>query len=525
MKNRIFLVETSQLVDQDWFRQEELMGDLQAFLDLPHGFQNGIPPAHPAPRSSTQDARDERKIDICQDQYLHLRQELLQAAIESSIWIRERFLKSEDVFVSQPDYFEQALLSWMEDPCQPKAVSLFGDNFDTKNIENEIMVPPKNLTRALPAPGELQSVDISNGWPPLDTIVDRNDRLLSSPKFLLDFAIIGIEKSGTSTLMQWIGSHPECMCFQYEEPSLFMNQPGVLARKLYKQYPGEKYKRGYKNPIDLFQPSSLKNFQTYYNETNLIVTLRHPVRYFESLHNFRIQNLPDENDEFAPPLERIGICNQHSKGLCTDHAHFALWLWRLGKTLDMPNSDLQKHIHDIHPYEANHYTYPSSNKVFLMELEQLKDKDTERVQTFKEDLREFLGLDHPFDQPLPHYTPGKQWSAASQKVRDSRKIDICDEQYTPLREELMKGARESSIWIRTYFLASKDVFISSPEFFDEQMRAWMNDPCLDESQQDPRALSNWPPLNALVDNDGNIIGDPQFLLDYAVIGVEKCGTS
>jgi len=274
-KNKVFLVETSQLVDQDWFRQQEMMRDFQTFLGLEHEFKNGIPPAHPLERSDTQDIRDKRKIDICQSQYNHLRQELMQGARESSIWIRERFIKSKDVFVSQSDYFEQALISWMDDPCDPKTTN---KNFDTKTIENEIpFLPTEN--KAPPSPDQLAQFDLSAGWPKLEEVVDGDNRLVGNPQFLLDFAIIGIEKCGTSTLMQWIGKHPECFCFQQEETSMFVNQPGVLAKRLYHQYPGEERKRGYKNPIDLFQPQSLKNFQQYFPETKLLVTMRHPVLY------------------------------------------------------------------------------------------------------------------------------------------------------------------------------------------------------------------------------------------------------
>ena len=40
-----------------------------------------------------------------------------------------------------------------------------------------------------------------------------------------------------------------------------------------------------------------------------------------------------------------------------------------------------------------------------------------------------------------------------------------------------------------------------------------------------KALTKWPPLDAIVDpKDGSMIGNPQFLLDFAVIGFEKCGT-
>ena len=279
-KNKIFLVETSQLVDQDWFRQQELMGDLQAFLGLKHGFKNGIPPAHPAPKSDTQAIRDKRKIDICHDQYKHLREELMQGARESSVWIRERFIHSQDVFVSSPDFFEQALMSWMEDPCIPKGEI---KDFDTRTIEGEIPFQAQDQPLLPVTPGELKKFDTSETWPALDELVDSNNRLIGDPQFLLDFAIIGIEKCGTSTLMKWLGAHPECMCFQNEDTSLFMDKPGLLAKKLYKQYPGEKFKRGYKNPIDIFQPCSLRNFQQIFPETKLLLTLRHPVRYVSFL--------------------------------------------------------------------------------------------------------------------------------------------------------------------------------------------------------------------------------------------------
>jgi hypothetical protein len=222
--------------------------------------------------------------------------------------------------------------------------------------------------------------------------------------------------------------------------------------------------------------------------------------------------------------ERIGVCGQHSQGLCTDHAHFALWMYRLGKTVDMPKTELQRSIIGVHPWEGHHYVYPSNNKIFLTELTQFQDTDPVRSEVLRRDLATFLGLKHTFDQEAPHFVPGMKWSAESQAVRDSRKINICEDQYRAVRAELMKGASETSVWIRTFFLASKDVYISSPEFFDQAMRAWMNDPCEDESQKDPRSISNWPPLSKLVNDEGKIIGDVQFLLDFAIIGVEKCGT-
>ena len=39
-----------------------------------------------------------------------------------------------------------------------------------------------------------------------------------------------------------------------------------------------------------------------------------------------------------------------------------------------------------------------------------------------------------------------------------------------------------------------------------------------------REFTRWPPLDAVIDErDGRVIGNPQFLLDFAVIGFEKAG--
>ena len=184
-------------------------------------------------------------------------------------------------------------------------------------------------------------------------------------------------------------------------------------------------------------------------------------------------------------------------------------------------NDLQQSIKQVHPYEANHYVYPSSNKIFLTEMNQFKDEDPERSMALRRDLANFLELEHTFDQEAPHAVPGMKWSQESQAIRDNRKIDICDDKFKPVRKVLMHGARQTSEWIRTMFLASKDVHVSSPEYFNEVMQAWMVDPC----DEEPANVKTMPPLSSLVNDDNKIIGDVQFLLDFAIIGIEKCGTS
>ena len=39
-----------------------------------------------------------------------------------------------------------------------------------------------------------------------------------------------------------------------------------------------------------------------------------------------------------------------------------------------------------------------------------------------------------------------------------------------------------------------------------------------------RAFAKWPPLDAIVDEkEGKVIGNPQFLLDFGILGFEKSG--
>ena len=90
---------------------------------------------------------------------------------------------------------------------------------------------------------------------------------------------------GTSTLMSWLGAHPQIQCPQVENYSLMEGKPGQLVQDVYAMASyDEHYIRGYKNPIDIFVPNtSMKLLDKYFPKTKLIITLRHPVRYVSFL--------------------------------------------------------------------------------------------------------------------------------------------------------------------------------------------------------------------------------------------------
>jgi hypothetical protein len=69
---------------------------------------------------------------------------------------------------------------------------------------------------------------------------------------------------------------------------------------------------------------------------------------------------------------------------------------------------------------------------------------------------------------------------------------ICEDRYRPLRRVLMDIAHQASEWIRTYFMQSPDVVISSPKYFNVLLLEWTENPCdkeSDENDPERRRLS------------------------------------
>jgi hypothetical protein len=117
-----------------------------------------------------------------------------------------------------------------------------------------------------------------------------------------------------------------------------------------------------------------------------------------------------------------------------------------------------------------------SNPVFLFDLNQLGDANETRNDLFRKDVTKFMGLQEELPA-LPHHKPGIKRPKFEQKLRDAMKIDICEAEYKPVRQELMKLSRNTSWWLRHVFLNSPTVFVSSRVYLEEILHSWMVDPC------------------------------------------------
>jgi hypothetical protein len=318
-------------------------------------------------------------------------------------------------------------------------------------------------------------------WPDLESIWHQG-KMVGNPQFLLDFAIVGFEKCGTSTLMNWLGSHPQAQCFQEEVYDLYRNLTGAMIWRLYTGLEqGYQYRRGYKSPVDIFNMNVFHLLDQYFPNTKLLLTLRHPVLYFQSLYNFRIQNLENATGPFLDPTEAIGMCDPDAQGVCTDHAHFGKYMYRIGKTLaqspiTQTGKEILSDLRQYHPKSVKRIKY-TRNPIFVMEMSQFTDKDANRKAQLTHDLSQFLGLTIDLDANAPHATPGRKWPPEIQAIKDTRKMHICEEKYAVLRAELMRISRQTATWIGESFLHSPDVHVSSADFFLSSLEAWMEDPC------------------------------------------------
>ncbi|KAL3791336.1 hypothetical protein HJC23_006065 [Cyclotella cryptica] len=323
-----------------------------------------------------------------------------------------------------------------------------------------------------------------NGWPPLRDLIasDGDITIYEDISWLLDFAIIGFAKTGTTSILRHLSDLAHLL--PSESCDLVVNGTAKLVRDMYKdrntrldkaERNGDIFEerlRGLKCPQDVSSEFSMHNYAKYFPNTKLIIGVRHPVSWFESLYNFRVSNVPWKKMLHTSKLTRG--CPFGSQGVCAHRANFADFLSQLGKTPMSSTSELRLLTLGLSPVET------PVGKVFLYDVSQLSESDDGGIRStqFRKDLKDFLGLTADIP-PFPAVdTSGKfDFLAPIRKQTEKDKIDICTSEHTKIRAVLMEKARRSSEWIRNFFLQSNDVFVSSRDHFLELLDKWNVDPC------------------------------------------------
>jgi hypothetical protein len=110
---KIFLYASEQLGDKNATRQEQFRKDLQDFLRLEAPIAN----FDDAPKINSNHVTYPEYIDICDPKYTRIKEKLLEAGVRSKGWIMHKFFKSNDVVVSDREYFIENIKTWSVDPC------------------------------------------------------------------------------------------------------------------------------------------------------------------------------------------------------------------------------------------------------------------------------------------------------------------------------------------------------------------------------------------------------------------------
>mmetsp|Transcript_18 Transcript_18/g.50 ORF Transcript_18/g.50 Transcript_18/m.50 type:complete len:507 (+) Transcript_18:55-1575(+) len=320
-----------------------------------------------------------------------------------------------------------------------------------------------------------KSVNGVKEWLPISSLIDAKGDIAYGANIsgLLDFSIIGFPKTGTTSVLRHLSDIANLL--PTEHCDLVVNGTAKLVRDIYKdhdqrlkEYRGdtamENQLTGIKCPQDISSDWSIYNYGKYFPQTKLVVGVRHPIFWFESLYNFRVSNVPWKKMPHTTKLTRG--CGSGSQGVCAWRANFHDFLARLGKTSLAAPSELK-----LLSLAINH-VQPKVGPVFIYDISQLSEVK------FRKDLRDFLGLTKDIP-PFPAIDTSGRFdhlmAVKGQKV--NKKIDICDPEHNVIRSVLMKKASSASVWIHDYFLNSEDVFVSNRPYFEAVLKSWKNDPC------------------------------------------------
>jgi len=291
---------------------------------------------------------------------------------------------------------------------------------------------------------------------------------------VLDFAVIGYPKCGTTTMIANLGRlapiPAEDICTPVEKTVwyAYKNWP--------KQYGLDKPYRGVKCPwaIDGFgaQPPILKDISKYLPRTKLIVGIRHPVKWYSSFYNMQATNFqipPADDIYYTQKCEKgcgKGFCMK-GRTFCINRARFHLGLAQLLKT---PLDDTER---QWVPPEIDTSKARVRNDIFLYDTDQLGDKDANRTEKLWSDLGRFIGYGGTIPHDLYHGSHGKRRDNPLTPL-----IDICDARYDPIRAILLEHGYQMVHWICPYFVDKGDkVFVSSKDYLCELVSQYQFDPC------------------------------------------------
>ena len=258
-----------------------------------------------------------------------------------------------------------------------------------------------------------------------------------------------------------VGGHFDGHLYPTDDPN-----HDSMVQALYDNFPrtaDEFIIKGYQCSHHVQNPILMKEIAEYFPETKLIVTVSHPLKWFET-HLAQqdgsrgLRGTAPSSSRRRPPAFML------TGGF---HQYLAIVL---GKTMLGPDERAPFDSYAAHQLLENKHIVNASNCIFFADVSQLDDSNQTRAFAFRQDLQNFLGLK---EEELPLMPLACQEPALS-----NSKLDICSKaNAAPIRTELMHISRNASSWFRKYFLKSPAVVVSSRDYLESLFESWMIDPC------------------------------------------------
>ena len=448
---RLFLVQYEQMMDKNEHRRNALERLYEEFLGLDANSFN-LTFTHP---------EEQDLFDICDTENIQFRYYMGKIGENIAAWFTNFLLKSDRVIVPNKEHFLELLQGWKGDPC-----------VQTMHQIKENFTPPL-LHKTLEAVKDTYTMHH----------VSTNSSIRSDSA-LIDFAIGGFAKCGTTSMMQLANMVPQIYMGDINEDLKevhnLRHSDELLAftarykhRRHFYNENGLRLLNGFKSPEILYSQAFLQNMMAMYPNISLFIQVRHPILHFQSQYNYKMRLLNEtELKDLPRTVDMIGTCHHdchsnclrfHSKHVCTGNTNFHQGLSRLHLT-QLKSED------EINLLDGHNMSIHSEwkGKLFLSEIGQMGDKNTTRKALWEKEFEQFLGIEmNTFN--------------SSQKVSKNGKhpnfIHICDDQHKPVRDELLRNGIQASTWITEYLLKSERLVVANREHFLELLGKWKFDPC------------------------------------------------
>ena len=370
--------------------------------------------------------------------------------------------------IQQEDSVNQTTL---ENSVNASALVMNADSKFKEAIKSDrFFVPAKMVESKLAINGDATSNVLPR--PDLSSLVHNYSVISTNISWMLDFAVIGFPKCGTTSMLKHLGRHSLIHMHPREICALPFTRPDKLVEAMYK-LPADttktRYSRGYKCPLETeYYNTAHKYYRDLFPNMRVLIGVRHPLLWFESFYNFRVfingQRMPH-------PQKLLGTCGKGAHGVCASRGRFHFHLAQMGKTPlnTTEERSLLGNLKRLDPVKTD-------LQIFLYEISQLNDPH------FLDHLQSFLHLGAPFPamERFNHTLPSHM------RRKNVEKLDICKPEYETVHKHFMDLAQQSSQWIQAYFLHSADVHFAPG--LHEALDKWRTDPCIERRLKQEKSL-------------------------------------